>query len=79
MANASNQDIDTKLLNVNAFKNWMKSKNYLFIKVAANAWTSNAPKALIDMENAVQFNGNTVGSGRPKLLVFKCCTSCGIG
>lgn len=79
MANTANQDIDTKLLNVNAFKNWMKSKSYLFIKVAANAWTSNAPKALIDMENAVQFNGNTVGSGRPKLLVFKCCTSCGIG
>ena len=79
MANAANQDIDAKLLNANAFKNWMKSKSYLFIKVAANAWTSNAPKALIDMENTVQFNGNTVGSGRPKLLVFKCCTSCGIG
>ena len=76
-ANA-NQDIDTKLLNATAFNNWMKNTGYLFIRVKSNTWSANAPKALIDMENEVQFNGNTVGSNRPKLLVFKCCTSCGI-
>ena len=55
----------------------MKNSGYLFVKVKSNDWSSNAPKALIDLEEYVKFDDNTVGAGRPKIL-FKHCVACSI-
>ena len=70
--------IETDLLEKKEFTKWMKDSDYLFIKVKSNSWNSNAPKSLIDLEEYVKFDDNEVGSGRPKILVFKHCVNCSV-
>ena len=75
---AAGSSIEADLLEKKEFTKWMKDSSYLFIKVKSDSWSSNAPKALIDLEEYVKFDDNVVGSRRPKILVFKHCVNCSI-
>lgn len=75
----SNQQFNSSLWSKNEWKRWMIRSSYLFIDITSAEWNQNAPAAMRQFEQEVQFHDNAIGSNLPKILVFHGCMNCGEG
>lgn len=73
---SDSSEIETKLLSNQSFLSWAKINQHLIIKIKSNDWSNNAPGAFRQIQQSINFNGNTIGSGLPKIFVLKHCKSC---
>lgn len=74
--NESDTNIESKLLADSSFQSWIKKSGHLFVKVKSSTWTSNAPQAIVEFENMVNFEGNNKSDSASKILVLHQCLDC---